>query len=270
MSILDRFSLDGRVAVVSGPGQGIGRAIALAMAEAGADVVLAGINVENPAASEAELAEAVAQIEERGRRALPVTVDMRDAEGVQGLVAKAVEAFGKVDVMVNNVGGTGLEPTLGLSEETWNLGIETNLTTTFMGCRYAGEHMAERGSGAIVNISSMDGRRPALHRAAYGAGKAGVISLTETAAEELGPYGIRVNAIAPTWVLTERMAQRWEEDPSKPALAVPTIPLGRGARPDEVAALAVFLASDASSYITGHTIGITGGALITGTPEMIV
>jgi len=270
MSILDLFSLKGCVAVVSGPGQGIGRAIATAMAEAGADVVLAGIKIEDRSASDGELAEVAAGLEKLGVRALPVVVDMRDAGEVQAMIQKVTEVFGKIDIMVNNVGGTGLEPSIDLSEETWDLGIEQNLTTTFMGCRFAGAHMAERGSGTIVNISSMDGRLPSLHRAAYGAGKAGVINLTETAAKELGPHGVRVNAIAPTWVLTDRMAQRWEEDPEKKRLAVATIPLGRSARPQEIASLAVFLASGASSYITGHTINITGGALVTGKPEMIV
>ena len=270
MAILDRFSLTGKVAIVTGAGQGIGRAIATAFAEAGANVVLAGMNVKDPEASESQLRGVAADLEKLGVTTLPIVVDMRRPQDVQDMVREAIAAFGKIDILVNNVGGTGLTPSIELSEEAWDAGIEENISTTFLGCRYVGAHMAKRRAGAIVNISSMDGRRPALHRAHYGAGKAGVINLTETVAAELGPFGVRVNGIAPTWVMTEWMRSQWDEDPEKERMAVATIPMGRGARPAEIAALAVFLASDASSYVTGETINITGGALVTGKPEMII
>ena len=138
MAILDRFSLKGKVAIVTGAGQGIGRAIATAFAEAGANVVLAGMNVKDPEASETQLRGVAVDLEKLGVTTLPIVVDMRRPQDVQDMVREAIAAFGKIDILVNNVGGTGLTPSIELSEEAWDAGIEENISTTFLGCRYAG------------------------------------------------------------------------------------------------------------------------------------
>jgi NAD(P)-dependent dehydrogenase (short-subunit alcohol dehydrogenase family) len=226
------------------------------------------MNMYKPEESENQLQGVASELGKLGARTLCAVTDMRKSADVEALAEKALKAFGKVDILVNNVGGTFSVPFLELSEGGWDAVIRENLKTTFLGCHVVGAHMAQQRSGAIVNIASIDGRGPAPHRAHYGAAKAGVISLTQTLAAELAPSGVRVNAIAPHFVKTAGLAHLLAQDPEKEKRAIASMPLGRLGAPEDVAALALFLASDAASFITGETINLTGGVPVPAGPEM--
>ena len=260
MGVLDLFKLEGKTAIITGAGQGIGRGIATGLAEAGANVVLAGVNVKTPERSEPELRELADELSALGVRALPVVTEMRNEADVAALVERAAGEFGGVDVMVNNVGGGTIPtPLLKLSPEHWRENVRENVNTTFLGCRIAGAHMAERGSGTIVNLAAIAGIGPSPYYAHYAAAKAGVISITRTFAAELAP-AVRVNAIIPYLIRTGTVNAAMQADPALEAEALSMTPLGRLGTPVEVASLALFLASDASSYITGQSVRLTGGA----------
>jgi 7-alpha-hydroxysteroid dehydrogenase len=250
-SVLDLLRLDGKVAVVTGSGRGIGRGIALAFAQAGADVVVT--------ARRANEVEAVAEeIRALGRRALPLPGDIRDF--AETLADAAVDELGQLDIWVSNVGGSEekrTQPLIETSDETWRAQLELNLTTVFQGAKAAARRMTS--GGAIVNISSGAGMRAAPNTGPYGAAKAGVINLTMTLAEELAPAGIRVNCIAPGMVPTEAFFEvlKVRED-ELPAFAA-KVPLGRLGTPEDIAAAALFLASPASAWITGQNLLVSGG-----------
>ncbi len=260
MSVLDLFSLKGRTTIVTGAGQGIGRAIATAFAEAGSNVVLTGMNVKDPEASETQLRGVAADLEALGGQTLCVVADMRRRDDAESVLAQAVSAFGAVDGLVNNVGGgTVPTPFLELTPQRWNEGLQQNLKTTYLGCRTVGAHMLERGSGAVVNVADIAGIGPLTWYAHYGAPKAGVISITRTLAAELAPQ-VRFNAIVPYLIRTATVDAVMKADLALEQKALSRTPLGRLGTPEEVAALALFLVSDASSYITGQAIRLTGGA----------
>jgi NAD(P)-dependent dehydrogenase (short-subunit alcohol dehydrogenase family) len=251
--ILDRFSLDGKVAIVTGASSGLGVAFAKALAEAGADVALGARRVER-------LEETRSLVEAAGRRAIAVRADVSDPDDCQALVDATVEEFGRVDVLVNNAGIGTAKPALKESPDEFRSVLDINLN----GCYWMAQRAAavmEPGS-AIVNISSVIGLTTAgLPQAAYSASKAGLIGLTRDLAQQwTGRKGIRVNALAPGWFESEMSDQLGEEYMD---LQLKRILAGRVGDAEELAAALVFLASDAGGYVTGQTLAVDGGFTIT-------
>ncbi|WP_324261421.1 SDR family oxidoreductase [Altererythrobacter sp. H2] len=256
MGILDRFRLDGEVAVVTGAGKGIGRAIAIGLAEAGADVALAS-------RTGSDLDAVAAEIRALGRRALPVVTDATDLAALEHLAQQAVTQLGKLTIWVNNAGGIpdGTPRYLVRTpEENFDAQIALNLKAVWMGATVAARRMGE-GGGSIVNISSRSAYGPQVKNGPYGAAKAAVNSLTNTLAVELAP-NIRVNAIAPGPVPTENFDECMGTDTEEKRtrlLEMIGIPLGRYGDPEDIAAAVVYMASPAASWVTGQCLYVTGG-----------
>jgi NAD(P)-dependent dehydrogenase (short-subunit alcohol dehydrogenase family) len=250
------FDLSGKVAVVIGGTSGIGRALSLALADAGADVIASARRRE-------QVEETAAAIEQRGRETLRVPSDIRDRASLEALFAAIMERFGKVDILVNCAGKIKRTPTLTVSEEEWADILDTNLTGTLRACQIFGKHMLERGYGRIINIASLNSFVALNEVAAYAASKAGVVSLTRSLAVEWSKRGVTVNAIAPGVFRTELNAQLLDSTPRGQELLMRT-PLGRFGNTEELTGAAVYLASDAASFITGQTIVIDGGFLASG------
>lgn len=256
MGIMDRFRLDGEVAVVTGAGKGIGRAIAIALAEAGADVALAS-------RTQTDLDAVATEITALGRRALPLATDATDARALERLAERTIATLGNLTIWVNNAGGIpdGTPRYLTrTSEENFEAQIALNLKAVWLGSSVAARHMAEAG-GAIVNISSRAAFGPQVKNGPYGAAKAAVNSLTTTLAVEVAPK-IRVNAVAPGPVPTENFDDCMGTDtPEKreKLLEMIGIPMGRYGEPEDIAAAVVFMASPAASWITGQCLYVTGG-----------
>ena len=251
--ILEKFSLEGQVGIVTGAGQGLGKVFALAFAQAGADVVIAEINPDTGL-------QTVQDVRALGRRALYVETDVRRRERVEAMVAAALTEFGQVDFMMNNAGITRWCEAEAVPEGDWLDVVDVNLNGLFYCCQAVAKHMIERRSGRIVNIASMSGmivNRP-QPQASYNATKAAVIHLTRSLAAEWAPYNVRVNAIAPGYMDTP-MARPFFDDPKYGGLWIDAIPMKRPGRPEELAPVAVLLASEASSYMTGTTVVIDGG-----------
>ena len=262
------IDLTDRVAVVTGASQGIGRAIAVALAEHGADVVAVAREPERVEGGTERihrpLAPVVEDIEVLGRRAVGVLADVRDPEQVDEMAAAALREFGRVDILVNNAGATWGEtfkmaPLLELSPRDFQESLRLNLQSVFLCSCALAPSMIEQGAGAIVNLASISGQGPSANNGAYGAAKAGVISLTRTMAMEWAP--VRVNAVAPGSV------DHADRAPVHPyargrAPVAQTAALGRAATPGEIASAALFLASDAASYITGAVLDVNGGRLV--------
>jgi NAD(P)-dependent dehydrogenase (short-subunit alcohol dehydrogenase family) len=243
--------LDGRVAVVTGASRGIGRAIALALAGAGADVALAGRDV-------ARLDAVAGEIRDGGRRALAVPADVTDRGQVDALVARTVDELGGLDVVVNNSGVVSSLPLLETTDEEWDRVLDTNLRGVFLVTRAAGRHLVEQGSGKVVNIASNFAFKGVAGHAAYCASKAGVVAFTRTMAVEWARYGVQVNALAPGYVETDLNADV-RADPDAAARIVRSVPARRMGVADEFGPWAVLLASPASDYMTGETVTIDGG-----------
>jgi 7-alpha-hydroxysteroid dehydrogenase len=248
--ILDRFSLADRVAVVTGAGRGIGAASALALADAGADVVLA-------ARTTAQLDEVAAAIEKRGRRAHTVTADLSDLDQAAALADAAQQAFGRVDVVVNNVGGSLPQPFMDTSARTLERAFHFNVSTAHALTRAAVPHLLAAGGGTVVNISSVMGRVSGRGYLAYGTAKAALSHYTRLAARDLAPR-IRVNAVSVGSVATSALDIVMTDDALRTAMEANT-PLGRIGDPDDIAATVLFLASPASAYVTGKVVEADGG-----------
>lgn len=246
--ILDEFSLHGKAAIITGAGRGIGHGIAVAFAEAGADIVCCARTADQVEAT-------AAQARTFGRRALAMACDVTDTQQVDRIVNRALEEFGRIDVLVNNAGGATFCPAMKTSERRWEAVIRLNLTAAFFFTKAVAAHMLERKSGSIINISSGDSRLPAPGMVAYAAAKAGINSMTKTMAWELGPH-VRVNCILPGAIETEG---------SMPALApvvdklVAGTPRRRMGKPRDIALAAIFLASPAADFITGKKLEVDGG-----------
>ncbi|MEA2706342.1 MAG: hypothetical protein QOH22_1130 [Gemmatimonadaceae bacterium] len=250
------LDLTGRVAVVVGATSGIGKAIALGLADAGADVV--------PTGRRAKLAEdAAREVETRGRRSLAMAADVGDAGSLQALADAAIERFGKVDILVNAAGRTQRRPTLEVSDAEWNEIMDTNLTGMLRACRVFGRHMIERGYGRIINIGSLTSVVALYEVAAYGASKAGVAALTKSLAVEWAPHGVCVNAILPG-VFRTALNEGLLDGTDRGQELLARTPMKRFGQPNEVAGAAVFLASEAASFVTGHLLAVDGGFLASG------
>ena len=250
------LDLTGRTAVVIGATSGLGKAIALGLADAGADVV--------PTGRRANLAAEVAhEIEGRGRRSLVIAADVSDTSSIQELADTVVERFGKVDILVNAAGRTIRRPTLDVSDDEWDGIMDTNLTGMLRGCRAFGRHMIERRYGRIINIGSLTSVVALYEVAAYGASKAGVAALTKSLAIEWAPHGVCVNAILPGVFRTALNEGLLDGTERGRELLIRT-PMRRFGQPEEVAGAAVFLASEAAGFVTGHLLAVDGGFLASG------
>jgi 3-oxoacyl-[acyl-carrier protein] reductase len=253
MGVLEKFGIKDRVAIVTGGGQGIGKGIASIFAEAGAYVVISDRMAEAVQATAQELCD-------RGGNVLATVTDVRDSGQVTEMVKTTEKAFGRIDILVNNAAGNFKASFLDLSENGWEAVIRATLKSVFLCSSAAAKIMVGQKSGNIINISSMDAFRGSAGAAAYGASKAGVVSLTKTLALELAPYNIRVNSIAPGHIDTPGTSQ-WRPPEVEEQLKG-SIPLGRLGQPEDIATVALFLASDASAYMTGETILVDGGLLL--------
>ncbi len=251
-----KLDLGGRVAVVIGGTSGIGRAISHGLAEAGADVVCTSRRIEQVEA-------AAAEIEALGQRTLRVASDVSDKQSLSNLLDECVTTFGKVDILVNSAGRTKRTPSLDVTEEEWNEIMETNLTGTLRACQVFGGHMVANGYGRIINIASLSTFVSLFEVAAYAASKAAVASLTKSLAIEWAKNGVNVNAIAPGVFRTALNTKLLDETPRGQEFLTRT-PMGRFGNVEELAGAAVFLASDAASFVTGEVLVVDGGFLASG------
>ena len=251
MTVLDTFTLNDRIALVTGATRGLGRAFAVALAEAGADVIVHGRDA-------ALAAETAAEIEALGRRSWVVLGELTDRPTVDRVVGEAIDKAGRIDILVNNAGACIHRPALEVTDDEWAHVIDTNLTALWRVSQAVGAHMVARGSGSMVNVGSISGQivnRPQM-QPAYNASKAAVHQLTKSLAAEWAPSGVRVNAVAPGYIKTDmspvdepRFRRYWIEDAPQQRYAVPA----------EVSPAVVFLASDAASFMSGTILVVDGG-----------
>jgi NAD(P)-dependent dehydrogenase (short-subunit alcohol dehydrogenase family) len=253
--MLEWFDLKGKTAVVTGASRGIGKAVALSLAEAGADVV--GCARDTNA-----LEETIGEILKMGKKAIGVKVDIKNAKDIRSMAEKTVSEFGKIDILVNNAGVVLYKPLVESSEEEWRNIIDTNLVGTFLCCREIGKYMIERKYGKVINMSSMRGFIGGPNETSYCASKGAIIQFTKALALEWAQLNINVNAVAPGIIYTEMSSKVFDKSSELREKILNVIPLRRIGTPEEVGALVVFLSSKAADFITGETIVIDGGQII--------
>ncbi|RMF86127.1 MAG: glucose 1-dehydrogenase [Nitrospinota bacterium] len=250
--VWEELKLEGKVALVTGGGRGLGRSMALALAEAGADVVVA-------ARTRDQIEQTAAEIKKLGKRGVAIPADVTVWEQVQSLVDQVVSMLGRIDILVNNAGQGLSKPLMETSAEEWTAVLQTNLTGMFYCCKAVGKYLLAQRSGKVINIASGLGERGLPNSTAFAASKGGVIQLTRCLALEWAPYQVQVNAIGPGWFPdspggqeSRRYGERLER----------FIPLGRRGRPEDLQGVVVYLASSASDFMTGEVIFVDGGVLI--------
>ena len=251
MTILDQFSLAGKTALVTGASRGLGQGMALALAEAGADVVAVASSAKNAG-------DTVSKIEAMGRRAWAVGCDQSSKEDIKRAVEEAVSGAGRIDILVNNAGTIRRAPAAETADEDWDHVIETNLNGVFRFCRAVGAKMIEQGGGKIVNIASLLSFQGGITVPAYAASKGGVAQLTKALSNEWAPKGIQVNAIAPGYFATDNTAAL-QADEDRNAAILARIPDGDWGQPDQLGGAVVYLSSKASDYVNGHVLVVDGG-----------
>jgi NAD(P)-dependent dehydrogenase (short-subunit alcohol dehydrogenase family) len=246
------FSLDGKVAIVTGASRGIGRAVALGFAEAGADVALA-------ARSEGDLETLAKEIDTMGRKAISVPTDVTQRDQLENLINRTVDELGGLDILVNNAGGTRfMSPLTNLRPEGWDKAINLNLNSVFHATQLAAQYMVGHGGGSIIQMASVAGIQGAMTLSYYSAAKGGVRLFSQSAAKELAQAKVRINSIAPGWISTDLNTQM-REDESARKYALDMIPMARFGEVEDIVGGAIYLASDASAFVTGTTLVIDGG-----------
>jgi NAD(P)-dependent dehydrogenase (short-subunit alcohol dehydrogenase family) len=246
------FDLTGKNAFITGASRGIGRAIAVAMAAAGADVALV-------ARTEDGLEETAGAVGEHGRKAMVIPTDVTSQAAVTAAVEAAIEGLGHLDIVVNNAGGTNfMVPFADIRPGGWDKVFTLNVNSVVYVCQAVAQHLISRGEGSVINVASVGGLMGAPFVSPYGASKAAVISLTKSLAVEWAAHGVRVNALCPGWTATELNRNLWDDGNGGRA-TIATVPMQRWAQPDEMAGPALFLASDAAAFMTGQALVIDGG-----------
>ncbi len=245
------FDLTGRVAIMTGAGRGLGRTMALALAAAGADLALASRTAP-------ELESLAAEVEQLGRRAVAVPTDVTSPEACEALVAATVERLGRVDILVNNAGMNVRKPVLEFTSEEFDQVLAVNLKGYFNGAQAAGRRFVAQGSGKVINVSSILGSVALANQAAYASSKGAIDQLTKVLALEWASAGVQVNSLGPTYFETE-LTRPLYEDPERKAFIEDRTPMGRWGQPHELAGAVIFLASDASDFVTGQTLLVDGG-----------
>jgi NAD(P)-dependent dehydrogenase (short-subunit alcohol dehydrogenase family) len=249
------FDLTGRTALITGASRGIGRALALGFAEAGADVALASRDV-------VALEQVRAEVQAGGRRAVVIATDVMDPASIAAMVSSAIEQLGAIDVLVNNAGGSSyLGPFTSLRFAGWEKVMRLNVDSIVHACQAIGPHMIERGKGSVINVASVAALVATPELAPYGASKAAVLSLSKTLAVEWAATGIRVNALCPGWTRTDLNVDLWGDEQVSAAM-MERVPMGRWADVTEMVGPAIYLASDASSYMTGQALVVDGGQTV--------
>ncbi len=249
--ILDKFRLDGKAAIVTGAARGLGQAMAIGLAEAGADLVAVDI---------LEATATCRQVEELGRRCVPIKADLASLESVDAVVNGALQAFGRIDILVNNAGIIRRAPVFEFSVKDWDDVMNINVRTLFFLSQAAARVMVRQGGGKIINVASMLSFQGGILVPSYTASKSAVMGLTRLLANELAPHNINVNAIAPGYMATENTAPL-RADPVRSKAILERIPAGRWGEPEDLKGVVVFLASEASSYMHGYTVAVDGGWL---------
>jgi len=251
---LEIFSLKGRTAIVTGGSKGLGEAIALSMADAGANLVITGRD-------EASLAKVAAAVTAKGAKCIPMKIDVLKKADIKEMTDKTLAEFGKIDILVNNAGINVVKPLLKITEEDWDRVLDTNLKGYFFCAQAVAPYMIEQKSGCIINNASIFGRTGFMNLSPYIASKGGVVQLTKAMAVEWARFNVRTVCIAPSYIVTEMAKRDIEANPQILEQNLKKIPMRRGGEPREVGDVCVFLASDAASFVTGETIAIDGGWL---------
>lgn len=249
INILTQFSLTGKTAIVTGASRGLGKAMALGLAQAGADVVVADVLDTDPA---------VKEIETLGVKVLGLKVDVTSPKDIGDMVQKTLQKFKKIDILINNAGVFFPTPVLKMVEKDWDKVMSVNLKGTLMCAKAVGAEMCRQKSGAIINIASIAGIMAIAESAAYNSSKAAIIMLTKTLATEWGKYGVRVNAICPGVMATD-MTKDMLADKGFKTMMQTRVPLGRHGTPEDLQGAALYLVSDAANYTTGHALVVDGG-----------
>jgi NAD(P)-dependent dehydrogenase (short-subunit alcohol dehydrogenase family) len=244
------FDLTGKCALVTGAGKGLGRTIALALASAGADIAVVS-------RTRSDLEEAADEIRRRSRRAVVVVADVTDETSIAAMTRKAIEGLGRIDILVNNAGIEGLGAVVEMEESLWDRVMAVNLRAPMLCCKHIGPHMIARGSGKVINVASVMATAVSRYMSPYAASKAGLVQLTRTLALEWMRHNVQVNALCPGYFLTPMNEEFFATDTGKRLIA--SLPSGRLGDPQELEGAAVFLASDAASFVTGTTLYVDGG-----------